>query len=384
MSVSSRNGDTSRVATFESSAHPSTDQGASSPGNRKATSKQRILHVLFSSRIAGSERYCIDLANGQAALGHEVHVAGRFASPMAALLSKDVVFHGFATPFLRGMRLRRLMISAAIEIAHAHLSPACKALATAPSSVSKIATLHVGFKAKQHASLDGVICVNRAQLSRLGNYTGQARLISNWLPAAEEGENFDLRSKLKLPRKTTLVGAVGRLHPSKGYDVLVSAFQQAAPDDAALVIVGGGPQHAALKSLSKGDSRIHLLGHSDNVSGFLRNLDLFVSPSREESFGLAILEAMREGLPIIATAAEGPSEYLRGHPVTLVEPGSIDRLAAALGDAFYVKAAVGLSPVVYELSPFSRTDGIANVLDFYSQVARGNAAPISSDTSRHL
>jgi glycosyltransferase involved in cell wall biosynthesis len=187
-----------------------------------------------------------------------------------------------------------------------------------------------------------------------------------------------------LPRKTTLVGAVGRLHPSKGYDVLVSAFQQAAPDDAALVIVGGGPQHAALKSLSKGDSRIHLLGHSDNVSGFLRNLDLFVSPSREESFGLAILEAMREGLPIIATAAEGPSEYLRGHPVTLVEPGSIDRLAVALGDAFYVKAAVGLSRVVYELSSFSRTDGIANVLDFYSQVARGNAAPISSDTSRHL
>ncbi len=382
MSFNSRNSDTSRVATFESFSHPSVDQGASSSGSRKATSKQRILHLLFSSRIAGSERYCIDLANGQAALGHEVHVAGTFGSPMAALLSKEVIFHGFATPFLRGMRLRRLIASAAIEIAHAHLSPACKALAAAPASVTKITTLHVGFKAKQHARLDGVICVNRAQLSRLGNYAGQARLISNWLPAVEEDESFDLRLKLKLPRETTLVGAVGRLHPSKGYDVLVSAFRRAAPDDAALVIVGEGPQRAALKNLSKGDNRIHLLRHSDNVSGFLRNLDLFVSPSREESFGLAILEAMHEGLPVIATAAEGPSEYLRDHPVTLVEPGSIDRLAAALGDAFYVKAAVGLSRVVYDLRRFSRTSGIANVLDFYSQVAeRTAAAGISADLS---
>ena len=55
--------------------------------NIAASQKLKILHVLFSSRVAGSERYCVDLANGQAALGHEVHVAGRQGSPRVGLLS---------------------------------------------------------------------------------------------------------------------------------------------------------------------------------------------------------------------------------------------------------------------------------------------------------
>ncbi len=341
--------------------------------------KLKILHVLFSSRVAGSERYCADLANGQAALGHEVHVAGRSGSPIAGLLSKEVVFHGFAIPFLRGLRLRRLVDRTGIEIAHGHLSHGCKALAAAPDNVARIATLHVGYKARQHACLDGVICVNTAQSTRLGTFDGKSTLISNWLPDVKSAESFDLRTQLNLPRETRLVGSVGRLHLSKGYDVLVSAFRQSAPGNVALVIVGDGPHRAALEKLAKGDSRIHLLGHCNNVPGFLRNLDLFVSPSREESAGLAILEAMHEGLPIIATAAEGPSEYLREHPVTLVVPGSVEGLAEALADVLREQPVVRLSRVGYDLAPFSRSAGIANVLDFYSRVSRGAAVQAAPD-----
>ncbi len=352
---------------FVGELHPRAYEAA----NKAASPRLKIMHVLFSSRVAGSERYCADLANGQAALGHEVHVAGRYGSPIAGLLSKEVVFHGFAIPFLRGLRLRRLMDRTGIEIAHGHLSHGCKALAAAPDSVVRIATLHVGYKARQHACLDGVICVNTAQSTRLGTFDGQSTLISNWLPDVKSAESFDLRAQLNLPRETRLVGSVGRLHLSKGYDVLVSAFRQSAPDNAALVIVGEGPHRAALEKLAKGDSRIHLPGHCNNVPGFLRNLDLFVSPSREESAGLAILEAMHEGLPIIATAAEGPAEYLRDHPVTLIAPGSVEGLAEALADVLREQPVVRLSRVGYDLVPFSRSAGIANVLDFYSRVARG-------------
>ena len=269
------------------------------------------------------------------------------------------------------------MDKAGIEIAHGHLSHGCKALAVAPDSVARIATLHVGYKTKQHASLDGVICVNTAQSTRLGKYDGQSALISNWLPEVTSAESFDLHAQLNLPRETRLVGSVGRLHLSKGYDVLVSAFRQAAPSNTALVIVGEGPHRTTLERLARGDSRIHLPGHCNNVPGFLRNLNLFVSPSREESAGLAILEAMHEGLPIIATATEGPSEYLCEHPVTLVEPGSVEQLAAALAGVLREQPVVRLSRVSYDLAPFSRSVGIANVLDFYFRVARGavQAAP---------
>lgn len=329
----------------------------------------RILHVLFTSRLAGSERYCIDLANEQAALGHDVRVVGRAGAPIAALLSDNVTYHGFRTPFLRGLKLRRLIAATPIDVCHAHLGPACKAVAKAPDTVAKIATLHVGYKARQHARMDGLICVNNAQLARLNGYAGQARLVSNWLPASAHGEACDLRAELDLPAETRLVGAVGRLHPSKGQDVLISAFLRSAPQDAALVMLGEGPDRAALTKLAAGDPRVHLLGHRDNVSGFLRNLDLFISPSREETFGLAILEAMQEGLPIIATATEGPSEYLRNYPVTLVQPGSVDELSAALSTTFRSDRVVSAPRMDYDLRPFSRSNGVANVLEFYAQVA---------------
>lgn len=355
---------------FEDALHPLLFKGDDAAADRTGVStKLRILHVLFASEIAGSERYCIDLANGQAALGHEVHLAAR-GPDMAALVSERVIFHRLKTPFLRRLRLRRLIASSKIEVAHAHLSSGCKALATVPDTVTRVATLHVGFKAKQHAHLDGVICINRAQTSRLGVYAGQSTVISNWLPERGADRPLELRRQLNLPPATRLVGAVGRLHPSKGNDVLISAFLQTAPKDAALVIVGKGPQHAALQKLARGDGRIHLLGYSDNVAGFLRNLDLFVSPSREESAGLAILEAMNEGLPIITTATEGPAEYLREHPVRFVDPGSVESLSEALADWFRADDVTASARVTYDMRPFSRLAGVGNVLHFYSEVAQ--------------
>jgi hypothetical protein len=63
----------------------------------------RILRAVFSPRLAGSERYCVDLANHQAALGHEVHVAGAPGSPLAEALAPEVHFHPVG-PLLRGWR----------------------------------------------------------------------------------------------------------------------------------------------------------------------------------------------------------------------------------------------------------------------------------------
>lgn len=338
--------------------------------HRGLTKRMRILHVLFSSRIAGSERYCIDLANAQAALGHEVHVAGRSGSPMQAELADNVRFHGLSTPLLRGWRINRLAARIGADVAHAHLSPACKALARGSSSMARVATLHVGYKPRQHARLDGVICVNRAQMQRLGGFGGKVGRVPNWLPETRRQGEMDLRARLGIGERIRLVGSVGRLHPSKGADVLVSAFLKADPADAVLVLAGEGPQRPDLEKLAQGDARIHLIGHCDTIPAFLRNLDLFVSPSREETAGLAILEAMQEGLPIISTATDGPSEYLVDHPVTLVEPGSVEHLASALGEALRADNIAALSRICYDLRPFSRETGVAGILDFYAQVTR--------------
>ena len=311
----------------------------------------------------------MDLANRQSALGHEVHVAGDPASPLRQALAPSVQFHGLGR-ILRGWRLRRLIARLRPEVCHGHLSTACKALGRSAGSHRTVATLHVGYKAHQHARLDGLICVNHTQAARINDYTGTVRTIGNWQPAAPARAPQGIRAELGLSPQTFLVGAVGRLHASKGNDVLIEAFRAVAPADAALVILGDGPQRKQLEKLRAGDDRIHFAGYRPDVHGCLRDLDLFVSPSREESFGLAIVEAMSVGVPIIATAAEGPVEFLRQQAAVLVPTGSVPALAAALEQAHAQFCAGRLGRVSYDLSLFDPAARVANIMDFYEQLAR--------------
>ena len=328
----------------------------------------RILHAIFSSRLAGSERYCVDLANRQAALGHEVHVAGAPGSAVAAALEPTVHFHPVGR-VLRGIRLGRLVNRLSPDICHGHLSAACKALGGIRTSATTIATLHVGYKAHQHGRLDGVICVNRAQASRIEGYPGVIRTIPNWVPLTPaQVPAGQLRAELGLDENSLVIGSVGRLHESKGPDVLIGAFRAAAPANAALVLIGDGPQRAELDRLRAGDPRIHLLGHRTEVHACLQDMDLFVSPSREESFGLAIVEAMSLDLPVIATATEGPAEYFQDHPVTLVPPGDIAALTAALADAVTAFQQGRLRRTAYDLRAFDPETRIDNIIDFYRQL----------------
>jgi glycosyltransferase involved in cell wall biosynthesis len=232
-----------------------------------------------------------------------------------------------------------------------------------------VATLHVGYKPHQHGRLNGLICVNRAQATRLDGFRGMVRTVPNWTPAVpQDGATRGIREELGLGKDVFLVGAVGRLHPSKGMDVLIPAFRAGAPANAALVILGDGPQRAELERLRAGDPRIHLPGYCPAVHRCLRDLDLFVSPSREESFGLAILEAMSTGVPIVATAAEGPAEFLVEQPVELVLPGSVEAIADAIKHAHERFAAGRLPRIAYDLSPFDPAVRVASITDFYAEV----------------
>ena len=127
-------------------------------------------------------------------MGCAVHVAGLPGSELSAGLSPNVSYHAVDFPLLRTGRLMGLMIRHDIDVAHAHLGPACKALAAVRAPVRKVATLHVGYKPHQHAGLDG--------------YRGQSRVIANWIPTPRPS----VRTELGLPPETLIIGTVGRLH----------------------------------------------------------------------------------------------------------------------------------------------------------------------------
>jgi len=144
--------------------------------------------------------------------------------------------------------------------------------------------------------------------------------------------------------------AVGRLSYFKGFDVLLRALAQVP--EASLVLVGDGECADALRALARElgvEARVRFAGRIDmddagqtELAALYAQADVFCLPSTEraESFGMVLLEAMRAGLPTIASAiaGSGVGHVVRdGETGLLVAPGDVDALAAAIrrmaGDA---------------------------------------------------
>ena len=327
----------------------------------------RIVHLLLTSRFAGSERYAIELAAGQAATGHDVTLLLRRAAledrpdapgrHLPAGLRVEAVPDWFAA-----WHARRWLRRHRPEVAHAHLSAACKAL-RGVSGMARVATLHIAFKPRQHAHLDGLIAVTPAQVATLpADLAARSVQIDNWTIAqsAPAEARVRLRARLGIGEHVRLLGTLGRVEPSKGHDLLLRAFAAAGfGEHVQLVIVGGG---SALENLRRDAPRgVHFTGFSSEPAAWLSAMDGFVSAARSEPFGLVFLEAMAAGLPILATATEG-GRHLGprfGHP--LVPIGDAEALAAALRDF----VAGGLARRSYPMDEFRLAAQLPRFEAFY-------------------
>ena len=120
-----------------------------------------------------------------------------------------------------------------------------------------------------------------------------------------------------------LVLAVGRLHPQKGYDVLLDALPRLA--GAVVAVAGDGPLEAALRARAPD---VRWLGRRDDVADLLAAADVVVLPSRWEARSLTAQEALRAGRPLVCSAVGGLPDLVRDG--ALVVPAGDAR---ALGDA---------------------------------------------------
>jgi glycosyltransferase involved in cell wall biosynthesis len=130
--------------------------------------------------------------------------------------------------------------------------------------------------------------------------------------------------------------AVGRLHPLKGFDLLLQAFATIAElfPDWDLVILGEGGQRPQLEEQVRQSGlggRVSLPGRVGNVADWYEQSDLYVLSSRTEGLSNTLLEAMASGLPCIAFDCEtGPREIIRdGIDGVLVRPAEDHEALAA-------------------------------------------------------
>jgi len=150
----------------------------------------------------------------------------------------------------------------------------------------------------------------------------------------------DLRLKWRLhwniKDDDILIGAVGRLDPIKGQKYLIRAFRSigAQYKSVKLIIIGDGPERARLETLIRKSpfaDRIIMAGNIPNADQVLPAFDIYVLPSLSECHSIALLEAMRSGLPIIATLVGGNSEsIINEREGLIIPPGDSGSLAAAL------------------------------------------------------
>lgn len=159
-------------------------------------------------------------------------------------------------------------------------------------------------------------------------------IIPNPVEAPEPGTG-SFREQEGSPRHQLVT--LGSLRKIKGHDLLIEAFALIAKDfpDWELVIYGEGPERPKLarQSAEHGlGTRVHMPGHTADVSGALSAGDLFVLPSRAEGFPNALAEAMALGLAAVSfDCPSGPGNLIRdGVDGVLVPPQDIAALASAL------------------------------------------------------
>jgi glycosyltransferase involved in cell wall biosynthesis len=166
----------------------------------------------------------------------------------------------------------------------------------------------------------------------LPELAGKARTCPNGIDvdsfaSAPASNKFAL---LSLPDHCPVILSVGRLEFQKDHETVIRAMSLI--QDAHLAVVGVGPRLEELESLARKlrvANRVHFLGQRTDVPQLMKAADVYVQSSRWEGFGIAALEAMASGLPVVASRVPGLAELV-GDTGLLFEPGDHQQLAEHL------------------------------------------------------
>jgi glycosyltransferase involved in cell wall biosynthesis len=338
----------------------------------------RILHVTTFLQ-GGAGRVIASLAVAQRRAGHEVLVAAdaggepgysSYREYLDHLAGEGIPLHRLQSTFKRDIalnvraaaELRSIVRDSPVDIAHTH--------AAIPSLVARLAlsglrapvlqTMH-GWgiaKTREHAVMDiallGLVdavvtpsAAARAFLAGEGLDARAVRVIPYGIGhdstgAAPDPGDAALFERLRRHQRRIAL-CIGTIGERKNQRLLVSALSEALLRDVDAVFIGDGDAGGlrAYASECGVASRVHVLGYRVEASRYLAFADAFVLPSRNEGLPVALLESIRAGVPVVASAIPAISEVMEADALGHVfDPGSTTALAAALGRTLEQDSAV--------------------------------------------
>lgn len=252
-------------------------------------------------------------------------------------------------PFSR-RRTRAALASFRPDLVHVHepLTPSASMFATLAADAPVVATFHAYLDRSRAMELAApvlrmvwdrialAVAVSEAAATFLRRALPDAALeiVPNGVDVGAFAEPGSPAGGLTEGRRIVWVN---RLDPQKGFPIAVAAFSKVLADvpDAALVVLGDGRDREALGLLTEATrSRIDMCGSvpNDRIPDYHAACEVFVSPAvGQESFGIALVEAMAAGLPVVATDIPGYREVVTdGVEGLLVPPRDPEALAAGL------------------------------------------------------
>ncbi len=321
--------------------------------------------VTDSGTFAGAERHILDLALGLREKGGQVSLVCPGESPLASRAREESLSviamekrDGFDSRAVR--LLRSLLCKGGLDILHAHTGRTAlwAAMAKCVSHRGKvIATQHDlppaptgrrglnGMASRLghgwlNATLNHVIAVSDAvkhgALRRGPIRPGKISVIHNGIRDPDRSRlrsPLELRAQLGIGNAPLLV-CTARLEPEEDIATLIRALQRLPDPRPFCVIAGEGSEQARLDTEIRCRNLadcVRLAGGQADPLSLIHAADLFVLPSLAEPFGLAILEAMALGKPVIAMRAGGPPEIVDEQSTgLLVAPENDDALARAI------------------------------------------------------
>jgi glycosyltransferase involved in cell wall biosynthesis len=330
----------------------------------------RVLHVLRPA-AGGMKQHVLQLATGMGAYGFESQIACPGDSDIvqsalaAGIEVRPVPIVGPISP-LRDLDailvLADVIRHGSFDIIHAHGSKAglvgriAAALARVPRRVVTVhndvmgGSVRPGMRgavaavermlAKRTSRIIAVSDALRAELiDVVGLDPALVVTVHNGIDLAPFLSSVDpgpIRDRYGIPRDAIVFGQAARFAPQKGHDTMVAAavpVLEKVPN-AYLLLAGDGPLLEPTKRMAQATQvadRIVFPGFETNVRGLLAAIDVFVSSPVSEGLGLAAIEAMAAGRPVVSVRTGGvPEVVIDGETGILADPGDTAALTEAM------------------------------------------------------
>jgi glycosyltransferase involved in cell wall biosynthesis len=339
----------------------------------------RLLQAMAGARHGGAEAFFVRLALALQRAGQEQRVLIRRDAERAAALRRggiEALELSFGGPLdlATRRRFRRALAEYRPRLVLTWMNRATRLCPR--GDFVHVARLGGYYDLKHYRRCDHLVA-NTRDLAEYLRREGWPEERTHYLPNFPETARAIpvLRASLDTPDHAPLALALGRLHPNKGFDVLLTAIRRVP--QLYLWLAGEGELRAPLERQAREldiAARVRFLGWRDDAGALMAAADFLVCPSRHEPLGNVIIEAWAAGVPVIATTTAGPSALITHDKTGLLVPADdAGALAAAMRrivDDEALKARLAAAGHAAYEAEFSEPRVVGLYRDFFAAVTR--------------